>query len=273
MSAAGDLHPAPIAGRCAAQRFGHTVVLYDTVGSTNTAAAALASCGAPEGTVVLALRQTAGRGRQGRRWVSTPEGSLVFSIVTRPKREAQSLTVVLALAAAEAIERVAGEAAIKWPNDIRIGGRKCAGILAESSGGSVVLGMGIDVNEDPGEIPPELRGTAVSLRMLAGRPVDRALLLCDLLARLSSRYEVWEREGFDAMRFEAERRLLWKGEMVEADVGGRIERGTVLGLTAQGFLRLGAGTGESIIAAGDVAQSPGPPRGGGPSRSGGGGER
>ncbi|MDD3642667.1 MAG: biotin--[acetyl-CoA-carboxylase] ligase [Candidatus Krumholzibacteria bacterium] len=260
MNAAGDLHPARIAGRCASQRFGHTVVLFDAVESTNTAASALASLGAPEGTVVIALRQTAGRGRQGRRWISTPEGSLVFSIVARPGREPQSLTVLLALAAAEAIEPLVGGAAIKWPNDIWIGGRKCAGVLAETSGGSVVLGMGIDVNEGPDDLPDGLRRTAVSLRMLAGRTLDRGALLVDLLARLSSRYEAWERGGFDPMRPDAERLLLWMGEAVEVDAGGgRIDSGIVLGLTSQGYLRLGDGSGERIIAAGDAVRAPRPP--------------
>jgi BirA family biotin operon repressor/biotin-[acetyl-CoA-carboxylase] ligase len=259
VNAARDLHPAFIADRCSAGRFGHTVVLFDTVESTNTAASALASCGAPEGTVVLALRQRAGRGRQGRRWISTPEGSLVFSVVVRPKREAQSLTAMLALAAAEAIEPIVGEAAIKWPNDIWIGKGKCAGVLAESSGGCVVLGMGIDVNEGPADFDPGLRRTAVSLRMLAGRRIDRSLLLVDLLARLSALYELWERGGFAAMRFEAERRLLWMGEQIRIDTGGRIETGIVLGLTAQGYLRLGGADGERIIAAGDASHSAGEP--------------
>lgn len=257
MSGAGDLHPASIAQRCAAQRFGHTVVLFDAVDSTNTAASALAACGAPEGTVVIALRQTAGRGRQGRRWYSTQDGSLVFSIVARPRREPQSLTALLALAAAEVMEPLAGEVAIKWPNDLWIGRRKCAGILAESSGGNVVLGMGIDVNEGREDLVPEVRETAVSLRMLTGARIDRADLLVDLLVRLGSRYELWEREGFAALQFEAERRLLWKGRRVTVSDGGRVESGIVLGLTAQGYLRLGVDGGERAVAAGDVAPSGG----------------
>lgn len=253
MSGPGDLHPALVAGPCAGRRFGHTVVLFDEVDSTNSAAAALADRGAPEGTVVTAMRQTAGRGRLGRRWWSTERGSLVFSITARPKRDPSSLTTVLALAAAEAIEAVAGKTSIKWPNDIRVSGRKCAGILAESAGGRVVLGMGIDVNEEPGDLAPELGEEAVSLRMIAGRPIDRAGLLCDLLRRFSSRYGTWEREGFSAMRMEAERRLLWKGRLVRVVEGGRTETGIVLGLTDQGYLRLGLDGVERIVAAGDAS--------------------
>lgn len=254
MNAAGDLHPALVADRCAASRFGHTAVLFDEVASTNTVAAAMAARGAREGTVVLAARQRAGRGRQGRQWLSTADGSLLFSIVARPVREPQSLTALLALAAAETVDDLAGGASIKWPNDIWIAGRKCAGILAESSGGSVVLGMGIDVNEEPGDLPSGLRDAAISLRMAAGRRFDRSSVLADLLLRFGDHYARWEREGFAAMRFEAERRLLWKGETVEIDEGGRRERGTVLGLTAEGYLRLGTPQGERIIAAGDAAR-------------------
>ena len=232
MIEAADLHPARIADRCAAGRFGHTAVLFETVDSTNAAASAVAAAGAPEGTVVLAVDQTAGRGRHGRTWCSTRTGSLVFSLVARPRREPQSLTALLALAAAELFEALASHVAIKWPNDIWIGRRKNAGILAESAGSAVVLGMGIDVNETAADFAPEVRESAVSLRMCTGVRLDRAELLGDLLTGFGSLYDRWEREGFAPLRFEAERRLLWRGEAVAVDRGGRTEEGIIVGLTA-----------------------------------------
>lgn len=250
--AAIDLHPAGIAARCGRERFGHTAVLLETAGSTNAAAVVAAAAGAPEGTVIMAVRQTAGRGRSGRSWFSSETGSLVFSLILRPRRPAGSLTVLMALAAAGTLETFAGGVAIKWPNDILIGGRKIAGILAEACAGAVVLGMGIDVNEDEDSFPPQLRAQAVSLRMLAGASFERAALLVDLLLRFGALYEDWERCGFDPLRLEVERRLLWRGEKVRIESGTAAVEGILLGLSEDGRLRLGRPDGELVIAAGDV---------------------
>ena len=142
---------------------------------------------------------------------------------------------------------------IKWPNDIWIGGRKAAGILAESKGESVVLGMGIDVNDDQGSFPGELAETAVSLRMAAGKRLDRGELLAGLLRNLERNYEIWERDGFGPMSFEMERRMLWMGMPVTIEEGAGTVSGVISGITVEGYLRLETEEGEKVYSSGDVS--------------------
>ena len=166
-------------------------------GSTNADAAALADADAPEGCVVLADLQTAGRGRLGRSWNSPAGTGIYASVLFRPElRVARMLTIAAGVALAEAIETVAGIAPVlKWPNDVYLGGgpqsgRKVAGILAEagvSTGGTwVVIGFGINVL--PASFPHELALRATSLESELGRPVDRGELFAACLVQLSARY-------------------------------------------------------------------------------------
>jgi BirA family transcriptional regulator, biotin operon repressor / biotin---[acetyl-CoA-carboxylase] ligase len=131
--------------------------------STNDRARALAASGAPHGTLVTAAAQTAGRGRQGRTW-SAPAGcALLMSLVLRePER---LLPLAAAVAVAEAVAATGAQPGIKWPNDVLVGGRKVAGILAEArpQDGWAVLGIGINVAVDPADLPAELRDTAATL--------------------------------------------------------------------------------------------------------------
>jgi BirA family biotin operon repressor/biotin-[acetyl-CoA-carboxylase] ligase len=150
---------------------------------------------APEGAVVVADEQTAGRGRLGRRWVAPAGTSLLCSVQLRPRVDPQrlpELTGVAAHATAEAIEAVTGVATeIKEPNDLLIGGRKVAGILAEAREERVVLGIGINVNIPEAGLPEDVDLPATSLLVETGRETDRAELLIDLLDRLERRYDVW----------------------------------------------------------------------------------
>jgi BirA family biotin operon repressor/biotin-[acetyl-CoA-carboxylase] ligase len=213
----------------------------------------MAEAGAREGTVAVAARQTAGRGRKGRAWYSSPDGSLVFSVILRPSRSGETLTALLALSAIESLDAVCGGAMIKWPNDIWIDGRKVAGILAESKGESIVLGMGIDVNDVEDSFPAELAGTAASIRMAAGRELDRGGLLAGILRTLGRNYEIWERDGFAPMSFEMERRMLWMGMPVTIEEGAGTVSGIVSGITADGYLRLETDEGEKVYSSGDVS--------------------
>src|SRR5215216_243548 len=154
-----------------------------SVPTTMARAAELASSGVPEGATVVAEEQTQGRGRLGRAWVAPPGSSLLVSVVLRPPlaREAVWLTVAAAgVALAEAVEAVAPQAApagLKWPNDLELGGRKAAGLLAEAQLegarlAAVLLGMGVNVGQTAAEFPPEVaeRATSVSLgRAVPGR--------------------------------------------------------------------------------------------------------
>ena len=253
MKTGKDLHPSRIARLCGGGRIGHTVVLFESVGSTNSAASRMAEAGAREGTVVLAADQTAGRGRKGRGWYSSPDSSLVFSVILRPPQSGETLTALLALSVLESLDKVCEGAMIKWPNDIWIGGKKAAGILAESKGESVVLGMGIDVNDDEGSFPGELAETAVSLRMVAGKWLDRGELLAGLLRNLERNYEIWERDGFGPMSFEMERRMLWMGMPVTIEEGAGTVSGVISGITVDGYLRLETEEGEKVYSSGDVS--------------------
>jgi BirA family biotin operon repressor/biotin-[acetyl-CoA-carboxylase] ligase len=172
---------------------GRKVRFYQSTGSTMDDVAEWARAGAAEGAVAVAETQTASRGRMGRRWISD-EGNLYFSVLFRPEPDALPLLSPLAgVAAARAIRQVAGVyPSIKWPNDVTIGGRKVAGILAESalSGAQVqhaIVGIGINVALDVSS-DPEIAATATSLNHAAEAEVDRAELLRRILQHMDALY-------------------------------------------------------------------------------------
>jgi len=231
-------------------RLASTIVFFDTIGSTNDEAAARsaqafklrdnenaswsatlrepqgrpepgrgtrASAERPEGLVVVAEQQTAGRGRRGHTWFSPPGSGLYVSVVlapatatTDPARATTLLTLAAGVALAEGIEQATGlRVDLKWPNDLQVSRRKLGGILAEASGSgdrsdTVVVGYGINVR--PSAFPPELRDRATSLESELGRAVDRHQVLAETLAALSRRYEDLLAGRFDAI-LDAWRRL------------------------------------------------------------------
>jgi BirA family transcriptional regulator, biotin operon repressor / biotin---[acetyl-CoA-carboxylase] ligase len=152
---------------------------------------------APEGAVVSADEQTAGRGRLGRPWFAAPGTSLLFSINLRPAVETPrlpELSVVAGLACAEAIREVTGlDPTIKPPNDLLLGDRKLAGILAEAREDRVVLGIGINVNVAADDLPQNVDREPTSLLVELGSPVERAPLLAAILLALERRYDAWVR--------------------------------------------------------------------------------
>ena len=172
-------------------RFGQP---YEHVGSTPSTQLLLAP-DAPEGALVVAEEQTAGRGRLGRRWFAPAGTSLLCSLQLRPASPTErlpELTGFAARACAEAIAGVTGlEPELKFPNDVLVGGRKVAGILAEAREGRVVLGIGINVNVPASELPADVAHPATSLLAETGRELDRAELLAELLVRLERRYDAW----------------------------------------------------------------------------------
>ena len=176
-------------------RFGRE---YAYVGST-ASTQLLLEPDAPEGAVAVAGEQTAGRGRLGRRWLAPPGTSLLCSLQLRPEISPErlpQLTGVAALACAEAITSVTGlEPELKFPNDLLIGSRKVAGILAEAREGRVVLGVGINVNVAEDDLPTEVDRPATSLLVEIGRNVDRGKLLVELLEQLERRYDAWVAQG------------------------------------------------------------------------------
>jgi BirA family biotin operon repressor/biotin-[acetyl-CoA-carboxylase] ligase len=157
----------------------------------------LLAAGAAEGAVVAADEQTEGRGRLGRRWEAPARTSLLFSLLLRPAVETArwpELSVVAGRAVAEAIADMTGlAAAVKHPNDVLVGGRKVAGVLAEASEGRVVLGFGVNVSQREDELPADARMPPTSLELETGSTVDRCELLVQILHRLESRYAAWIR--------------------------------------------------------------------------------
>lgn len=148
-----------------------------------------------EGAVAVAEEQTEGRGRLGRRWEAAAGSSILVSVLLVPSVEPPrlpELSLVAGGAVAQAIAEITGiEPAIKFPNDLLIGMRKVAGILAESSEGRVVLGIGVNVNQTAQELPADTLTPPTSLRVVLGEPVDRARLLAAILLHLERDYDAW----------------------------------------------------------------------------------
>ncbi|NJE02793.1 biotin--[acetyl-CoA-carboxylase] ligase [Thermococcus sp. MV11] len=163
---------------------GRKLITLDEVDSTNEYAKRIAQ-NVPEGTVVVAKRQTAGRGRRGRNWTS-PEGGLWLSVVLKPPRVDPRLVFVGALAVVDTLADFGIESGIKWPNDVWAGGRKISGILTEGKAGEYsILGIGLNVNN---AIPEELRKMATSMREILGREVSLSEVFHTLVGNLDHWY-------------------------------------------------------------------------------------
>ncbi len=231
----------------AGRRFGRPLHLLESVGSTNLEALKRAAAGAPEGTVVIADEQTAGRGRLSRSWQSPPGCNLYLSLVLKPAVEpaaAPQLTLLAGVAVAETLSRwCPGRVGLKWPNDVQVRDRKVCGILTEmriSGGGisSVIVGIGINVNIRRDELDPAFRDAATSLREETGAPVDRAVLVAALLEDLERLYDPWLREGFDAIRVRWLRYSVLTGQRIRVSFQDVVEEGTAVGLDDDGALIL-----------------------------------
>jgi BirA family biotin operon repressor/biotin-[acetyl-CoA-carboxylase] ligase len=232
----------------------------DEVDSTNTYLRERARQGAPDGLVVVADHQTAGRGRLDRRWESPPGANLLASLLLRPacsSREVYLCTAAVALAAADACEAVAGvEVGLKWPNDLVVDGAKLAGILAEAefSDGAlsaVVVGIGLNVAW-PG--PDGAGGTSLAdLRVAA--PVDRHLLLGSLLGALvARRVQLDDPAGRRCLAEEVRRRSATLGQEVRVTSEGEVLTGRAITLDDQGRLVVETSEGARTFSAGDVTQ-------------------
>jgi BirA family biotin operon repressor/biotin-[acetyl-CoA-carboxylase] ligase len=220
---------------------GRQARVLERVTSTNDAAWQEALAGAPEGTVIFAEEQTAGRGRMGRPWFSPPRSGLLFSVVLRPEldvRQSNLLTVVSAVAVAEALQEHPGlHARIRWPNDITVRDRKVAGILVEgrslATGSAFVLGIGVNVRVRPREFPPEIRETATSLAAETGTPPERNDLARGLLASLDRWYGNLRLGEYGHIARRWRRLSSTLGERVTLLESGREFRGRVLDLSLE----------------------------------------
>ena len=239
---------------------GRELHCFEILDSTNSTAREMAAAGAADGAVVIADSQRRGRGRLGRRWVSPARKNLYVSIVLRcdlpPERLAQ-ISLLAGVATCETIREWCPEAAIKWPNDVLVAGRKTAGILSEmeQSHGhrAVILGIGVNLNSSSGDFPDELRGKATSLYLASGVEVDRARFAGHLLTALEQRYGLWRRDGFPAIAAAWRRLAPLIGRRIHvAEPSGDVE-GEVLALDDDGALRIRRTDGrEHRVVAGDV---------------------
>lgn len=233
--------------------FASAILWYPEVGSTNDVAGVLADRGADEGLVVVADRQTTGRGRLGRSWVSPPCAGIYTSVVLRPSSQAASLlTIAAGVAVADGIAAATGlDAAVKWPNDVHAGGRKLAGILAEGAARHVVLGIGINVRQ--AAYPADVAARATSIEAELGRRVDRGLVLAECLAALAVRYRQLQnghgRLVVDAWRRRAAQMM---GRRVEWESAGQLQRGTAESVDDDGSLVVKIDSGACRIRSGEV---------------------
>jgi BirA family transcriptional regulator, biotin operon repressor / biotin---[acetyl-CoA-carboxylase] ligase len=206
-----------------------------------------------EGAVAVTEHQTAGRGREGRHWDDTAGRSLLASVLLhpRPGSPVEQLALVVGLSVAAAIDAVAGTRAwIKWPNDVLVDDRKVAGILLESTGDTVICGIGVNVNTPEDGLPSDTRTPAGSLLTATRREHDRAELLARLLVELQQRYDEWLDLGLGLFIRELEQRDALRGVAVQVgDVSGR-----AAGIAPDGRLRLVIDDGsEILVASGEVA--------------------
>ena len=239
--------------------FWHDIRVVAETGSTNADLLAEAKSGLPEGAVLVADAQSAGRGRLGRRWVSPPGTSLSFSVLLRPaavppaSRAWVPLLAGVAVAAALRGEATAG-AWLKWPNDVLMRGGKVAGILAEQAGDAIVVGIGLNVTVDRDDLPA---GGATSLMLEGAASTGRERLLAAVLGQLGRWYLDWKGEAGDADRSGLRAEYLGLcatvGRQVSVSLpGGSVVAGEASDVDSAGRLVVRTGAGPVPVSAGDV---------------------
>jgi BirA family biotin operon repressor/biotin-[acetyl-CoA-carboxylase] ligase len=232
-------------------------VVLDETSSTNDEALARARDGASEGTLVTAVRQTAGRGRRGREWVS-PAGNLHLSLILRPPggiEAAAAIGFAAALAVSDAVAAAlppGTPVTVKWPNDVLVNGAKVAGLLIEASGDALVLGVGINVVAHPDNTP--YPATSVQDAGGAGTADSVLAAFCDAF---KSRYDAWAARGFAALREDWLARAHGLGQRIVVQLEGARFDGVFAGIDDAGALMLDLGAaGMKKITAGDVFFAP-----------------
>ncbi|MGG4040885.1 biotin--[acetyl-CoA-carboxylase] ligase [Bacillus smithii] len=224
---------------------GRKIVHKETVDSTQIEAHRLSQEGCPEGTVVIAEEQTAGRGRMTREWYSPKSSGIWMSIIlkpTLPPQQAPQFTLLTAVAIVEAIEEITGlQPKIKWPNDILINGKKMTGILTELQANAdqiyaIIIGIGMNVNQL--QFPDELKNIATSLAIEKGEKVFRPKLIQRILEKLEHYYDLYLNEGFAPIKALWEQYAISIGKHIKARTITGVITGKALGITDEGVLQL-----------------------------------
>ena len=244
------------------------IEVVPSTASTNADLLARALRGEPEGVVLAAEEQTAGRGRMGRTWVSPPYAALTFSLLARPDVPPARrgwLPLLAGVAVAAAVTEVTGvQARLKWPNDVLAGEAKLAGILAEAAGDAVVVGIGLNVSTEPAELSHLLAATgpgappAASLRTAGATALNREELLLAILTRFERWYQPWRQAGGDpdrsGLRPGYTRLSATIGRTVRAELpGGQVLSGPAAGVDSDGRLLVRVSPGSEVpVAAADV---------------------
>jgi BirA family biotin operon repressor/biotin-[acetyl-CoA-carboxylase] ligase len=235
------------------------VLVFDSIDSTNAEALRAIDRGQVSPFIVLAERQTAGRGRRGRKWASPFAENIYYSLVLRIEggmRQLEGLSLVVGLAVMHALrESGIGAAGLKWPNDVLVGRKKIAGILLELVGDPadvchVVLGVGINVNM---QITDEVDQQWTSMRLESGKVFDRNHLVAELGLMLQKYLARHQAGGFSAIQAEWEQNHLWQGRAVSLIAGVNHVDGEVLGIDSQGALRLKVDGVEKVFSGGELS--------------------
>ncbi|MHC8303150.1 bifunctional biotin--[acetyl-CoA-carboxylase] ligase/biotin operon repressor BirA [Pseudomonas sp. ZS1P83] len=235
------------------------ILVFDSIDSTNAEALRAIARGQAAPFLVLAERQTAGRGRRGRKWASPFAENIYYSLVLRIEggmRQLEGLSLVVGLAVMQALRKLGVTGAgLKWPNDVLVGQKKIAGILLELVGDPadvchVVLGVGINVNM---QITDEIDQQWTSMRLESGKVFDRNHLVGELGAMLQEYLCRHQVDGFSAIQAEWEQNHLWQGRAVSLIAGVNQINGEVLGIDCQGALRLKVGGVEKVFSGGELS--------------------
>lgn len=257
----GILLPQEIKENLHTKILGKEVHAYKALKSTNELAYRLAQEDAPEGTLVISDHQTRGRGRMGRGWFSPPKVGLWLSLILRPRippAKAPALSICAGLALASSVEEMTRlDAGIKWPNDCVVNGKKAAGILLELSAeldkiDFVILGVGVNVNQDRKIFPKSLVKKATSLKMELGTEVDRLRLLKLFLERFEKIYLEFRENGLERLRPNIRKLSSILGKEIKVKWGKKVLKGQAKDIDENGSLIIRTGRGERTISAGEV---------------------
>ena len=240
-----DISPAVIEATLRTRVIARPLEVVAEIGSTNDAVMGAGRAGRAEGLAILADRQTAGRGRRGRSWASPAGVGLYTSVLLRPQltpAKMPLLTLVAGLGVAEAVEEIAGVATrLKWPNDVLVEGRKVAGILAEMASvdeqvGHIVIGIGINVNHGPQDLPEELFPAATSLSLVTGSRIPRGELAAALYNGLDRWYQIFRQRQIEAILAAGRERSATLGRPVDVLADEERWQGLAVDLDADGAL-------------------------------------
>jgi BirA family biotin operon repressor/biotin-[acetyl-CoA-carboxylase] ligase len=240
------------------------IEVVESTGSTNADLLARALAGEPEGTVLAAEEQRAGRGRMGRAWTTPPRAALTFSLLLKPAVPPARrgwLPLLTGVAVAGAVTKATGvETGLKWPNDLLAADAKLAGILAEAAGDAVVVGIGLNVSTEPTEFPSPRPGAlpATSLAAAGATALSREDILLAILGGFERWYRAWQQAGGDpdrsGLRPEYARLSATIGRTVRAELpGGQALSGPAVGVDSDGRLLVLLSSGSEVaVSAGDV---------------------